>query len=210
MKLPEDAAEPLVLADGTKIDPKSGEVIKQPRAAFIEVPSPSKAQAIVMKARKRVGDLPAAPAQLTGVALVAFYTLFGLPDEDIAIAVDGKLSTQQIARIRTLDAYHEFMEHARTNIIDSSQDLVRDVFQQNAVAAAKNIVNFAAEGDDVLAFKASQDILDRAGHRPADIVEHRHRMDEGALNIVVIHKSDNQELPIVDVTPEKVLIDENI
>lgn len=202
MGLPQEADEPLVLADGTQIDPKNGQVVKKRRAAFVEVPAPSVAQALVVKARKSVSDLPAPPAQLTGVALVAFYTLFGLSDQDIALAVDSQLTTQQIANIRKLDVYTEFMDAARTNIVETSTNQVREVFQQHAASAAHTIVELAAGEDDVLAFKASQDILDRAGHRPADIIEHRHKLED-ALHIVITERDGAQQLPIVDLTPER-------
>lgn len=200
----EDELEPLVLADGTKINPTTGEVLKdrKQRTAFTEVPAPSIAQALVVKSRKSVADLPAAPAQLTGVALVAFYTLFGLGDRDISLALDSKISEDQVRRIRTLDAYKDFMNDAKANIIDSSTDLVRDVFQQNAVGAARTVVELAQSDNDVLAFKASQDILDRAGHRPVDIVEHRHKMED-ALQIVYIERNLDEQAPAIDVEFER-------
>lgn len=205
-----DELEPLELADGTKIDPVSGSVIKDKKAShFIEVPSNSVAQAIVTKSRKSLNDLPAPPQELTAVALVAFYTLFGLSDQDIALAVDSRLTVAQVSRVRALDAYLEFMESAKTNIIESSTDVVREVFQQNAFGAAQKVVALADSENDVLAFKASQDILDRAGHRPADIVEHRHKMED-ALNIVITHKDENQQAPVIDLHPEKVKLDENL
>lgn len=203
--LTEDASEPLVLADGTRIDPTDGSVLKErkQRTAFTEVPAPSVAQALVLKSRKSVTDLPAPPAQLTGVALVAFYTLFGLGDQDISLALDSKISEEQVRRIRNLDAYKDFMSDAKANIIDSSTDLVRDVFQQNAVGAARTVVELASSDNDVLAFKASQDILDRAGHRPADIIEHRHKMED-ALQIVYIERNPDEQAPFIEASFEHV------
>jgi hypothetical protein len=94
--------EPLVLADGTKINPVNGRVIKDGSAAkFVSVPSPSEAQKIIARTRMTVADLPLPPKQLSGVALVAFYTLFGLSDQEICIAVDNKLTLEQINNIRT-------------------------------------------------------------------------------------------------------------
>jgi hypothetical protein len=49
----------------------------------------------------------------------------------------------------------------------------------------------------VLAFKASQDILDRAGHRPADVIEHRHRMED-SLNIVITKRDETKQLPTLE------------
>lgn len=196
MQLP-DADEPLVLADGTKIDPETGKVIRDRVNAFVSVPSPSEAQALVVRARKTVGDLPLPPNQLSGVGLVAFYTLFGLGDVDIALALDSRISVEQIKEIKKSDAYTEFMNAAKENILNTETETVRDVFQQHAKSAAQRIVELAQEDNDVLAFKASQDILDRAGHRPADVVEHRHRMED-SLNIVITKRDETKQLPVID------------
>lgn len=197
--------EPLVLADGTKIDPDSGSVIKEKKQRqMIAVPSPSEAQRIVARTRKTVAELPLPPQQLGGVALVGFYTLFGLHDTDICIALDNKLTIEQIERIRELDAYKDFMQAAKENIVNTETDIVREIFQQEAQTAARKIVELADSESEVLAFKASQDILDRAGHRPADIVEHRHKMED-ALNIVYIEKKVGEVVPTIDVTAEEVI-----
>jgi hypothetical protein len=196
MQLP-DANEPLVLADGTKIDPATGKVIRDQVAKFISVPSPSDAQKLVVKARKTVADLPAPPKQLSGVALVAFYTLFGLGDSDIALALDSRLSIEQIKQIKKSEAYIDFMAAAKDNIVNTETDTVREVFQTHAKNAAHKIVELADSENDVLAFKASQDILDRAGHRPADIIEHRHTMED-ALQIIITKRDDTQQMPTID------------
>jgi hypothetical protein len=193
-----------VLADGTKINPVNGRVIKDGSAAkFVSVPSPSEAQKIIARTRMTVADLPLPPKQLSGVALVAFYTLFGLSDQEICIAVDNKLTLEQINNIRTLDAYIDFMESAKANILHTEAETVRDMFQRHAKDAANKVIELAASDSEVLAFKASQDVLDRAGHRPADIVEHRVKMED-ALNIVFIKKDETQEVPTIDVTPERI------
>jgi len=201
--LPEDN-EPLVLADGTKIDPSTGRPIRE--QPLVLIPSPGEAQRIVARARKSVAELPLPPKQLSGVALVAFYTLFGLNDQDISIALDNSLSMEQIERIRNLEAYIEFMETAKANIVHTESDTVREMFQTHAANAATKIINLSQSENDVLAFTASKDVLDRAGHRPADVVEHRHKMED-ALNIVYIEKKANEDVPMIDITPEEVLND---
>jgi len=200
MLLPEDN-EPLVLADGTKIDPSTGRPIRE--QSLVAIPSPGEAQRIVARARKSVAELPLPPKQLSGVALVAFYTLFGLNDQDISIALDNSLSMEQIERIRNLDAYIDFMETAKANIVHTESDTVREMFQTHAANAASKIINLSQSENDVLAFTASKDVLDRAGHRPADVVEHRHKMED-ALNIVYIEKKANEDVPMIDITPEEI------
>jgi hypothetical protein len=46
----------------------------------------------------------------------------------------------------------------------------------------------------------AKDVLDRAGHRPADIIEHRHKM-EGGLTIEYVEKKD--DIPTIDITPKE-------
>lgn len=198
-----EADEPLVLADGTKIDPSTGKVIRD-KNKFVSVPSPSEAQALVVRARKTVADLPMPPQQLSGVGLVAFYTLFGLGDVDIALALDSKITVEQVKEIKKSDAYMEFMNAAKENILHTETETVRDVFTKHARTAAERIVELAQEDNDVLAFKASQDILDRAGHRPADVVEHRHRMED-SLNIVITKRDETKQLPIIDGSFEEIV-----
>jgi hypothetical protein len=194
--------EPLQLADGTLINPANGKVIKD-TPSFFEVPAPSEAQAIVVRARKSVHDLPVPPAQMNGIALVAFYTLFGLNDTDIAIALDGKLTEDQIGNIRKLTVYKDFMTNAKQNLLESAQEQVRELLQQHAHGAAKKVIAAVDSENDVLSFKAAQDVLDRTGHRPADIVEHRHRLED-ALHIVIEHKEDTSTLPVIDVVAEHI------
>jgi hypothetical protein len=197
MQLPTDN-EPLVLADGTKIDPSTGKVVKEPKNGFVSVPSPSEAQRIVAKTRKTVADLPMPPQQLSGVGLVAFYTLFGLNDQDICIAVNNQITLEQLTRIRENEAYIEFMQTAKANILHTEQETVRELFAKRAIDAANKIVELAESDNDVLAFTASKDVLDRAGHRPADVVEHRHKMEESTLNIVFIKKDETQNVPTIE------------
>lgn len=196
--------EPLLLADGTQIDCSSGKVIKDQAASFVSVPCASEAQKIIARTRMTVADLPLPPKQLSAVAMVAFYTLFGMNDRDISIAIDCQLTEEQIEKVRELDAYIEFMQTAKANMLHTETETVRELFEEHAHTAAKKIIDLSQSDNDVLAFKTSQDILDRAGHRPADIVEHRHKMEQGSLNIVYIQKDETKPIPMIDITPEEV------
>lgn len=193
-----DNDEPLVLADGTKIDPTTGRVIRDPSPAYVAVPSPSEAQQLVTRVRRTVADLPLPPNQMSAVGMVAFYALFGLSEHDTSLALNGKLSVEQIQEIKTLDAYSEFMDNAKTNILETETNVVRDMFQRHAVNAAQKVITLAETAEsEVLSFKAAQDVLDRAGHRPADIVEHRHTMED-ALHVVITKRDETKEIPTID------------
>jgi nitrate reductase alpha subunit len=75
---------------------------------------------------------------------------------------------------------------------------VQAILVEHAKNAAEKVVELASSDNDVLAFKASQDILDRTGNRPVDIVEHRHRMVD-ALQVVFIKRDANESIPTIDV-----------
>jgi hypothetical protein len=103
MQLPQ-ADEPLTLADGTVIGP-DGRALKNHTPKFTVVPSPSEAQRLVARTRKTVADLPLPPSQLSGVALVAFYTLFSL-----ACAMNSVYAS--IVRIRSICSTVSFASSA--------------------------------------------------------------------------------------------------
>lgn len=189
--------EPLQLADGTLIDCETGKVKRDDASSFVSVPSPSEAQRIIAKTKMTVAELPLPPQQLSAIAMVAFYTLYGLSDRDISIALDSKLTIEQIENIKSLEAYTEFMATAKQNILNTETETVREVFEQHAITAAQNIVQLANSDNEVMKLTASKDVLDRAGHRPADIVEHRHKMDNN-LNIVITKRDETQTVPTID------------
>jgi hypothetical protein len=47
---------------------------------------------------------------------------------------------------------------------------------------------------------AAKDILDRAGHRPVDVIDHRHTL-EGSL--VIQYVEPTKDIPTIDITPKK-------
>lgn len=195
--------EPLQLADGTVIDCETGKVKKDDASNFVYVPSPSEAQRIIAKTRMTVAELPLPPKQLSAIAMVAFYTMYGMSDRDISIALDSQLTEEQIERIRGLDAYIEFMVTAKANILNTETETVREVFERHAVKAATNLVNLTESDNEVMKLTASKDVLDRAGHRPADIVEHRHKLDSN-LNIVITKRDETVDVPVIEAEYEDI------
>lgn len=190
--------EPLVLADGTKIDPSNGKVLRDKKSSgLVLIPSASEAQAIVAKTRRSVAELPVAPQQMSTIGLVLFYTMYGLANSDIGI-ITG-LSTEQVKSIKALPEYANASDDIVKTVRENEASTIRDFFQQKAADAAEAVVEAMEEGG-VLGFKAAQDILDRAGHRPADVVEHKHTM-QNALRIEHIRATDNKDIPMINVTP---------
>lgn len=192
--------EPLILADGTRIDPITGKAIKEKkeRQGFTIIPSASEAQAIVAKTRRSIADLPMPSNQMNALSLVMFYKMYGLSNNDVAITVG--VSLEQVKNIQALEQYKNLFADIQKSVLEHEADDIREFFKQNAKGAASKIVEIAQEDEGVLGFKASQDILDRAGHRPADVVEHRHTM-ENSLRIEYIDKKATAvDIPTIETT----------
>jgi hypothetical protein len=191
-----DLDAPLTLADGTVIQP-NGKVLKEKKysTSLVEIPSASEAQEIVAKSRRSVADMPVAPAQMNAISLVCFYTMWGLSVQDIAIQLN--ITIDQIKNIKKLPEYIKLHADIFKSVMDTEATEVRGFFQQKAKNAATKIVDLLEE-EGALGLAAAKDILDRAGHRPADVVEHRHRLDN-SLQIEIIRKDENgPSIPIID------------
>lgn len=185
--------EPLELADGTFIDPSNGLPV-QKEEEFVEVPSNTELLERAITVRRRLSDFPAPPKEMNMLSVVMSYTLYGLSDRDIAIATG--LTEEQVGSIKMLDIYKEYQNEILKGLLESDADAVRDLFVKGSHVAALKINNLVNSEDDTTAMSASKDVLDRAGHRPADIIEHRHRV-EGGLTIEIVKRSD-KPIPTLD------------
>jgi hypothetical protein len=195
MALPERDT-PLRLADGRLVLPDGSieDVTPPRRPDFVEVPTHAEAQRLVTATRRKLSELPEVPRTMNAVGIVLSYTLFGLDDEEIGIATG--LSMEQIGRIKLDDPYAQMYAAVVRTILDTETSVVRDLFTKNARNAAKVVVQAMEEGNRSDRVAAAKDILDRSGHRPSDVVEHRHRMDGGL--VIEIVRRDGATLPTID------------
>ncbi len=193
--------EPLVLADGTKINPLDGKILKDD--ILVEVPNTREIQRDIVAARKRIADLPLPPEQMNTLSLVMAYSVFGLSDKDIASVLS--LSEDQVHNIKMNNVYNELQKNLVQSIIHSDATEVRDLFVLNSKTSAQLFIDTVKDPEMGIGTRlsAANNILDRAGHRPADIVEHRHKV-EGGLRIEYV-KKEEQDIPTIDVTPEGVM-----
>jgi hypothetical protein len=198
MPLPRRDA-PLRLADGRLVYP-DGRVdhVDGPVDGLVEVPTHAEAQRIVTAARRKLSELPEVPRTMNAVSVVLAYSLFGLDDEEIAIATG--LSVEQIGRIKVGDPYTQMHDAVVRTVLDSETNVVRELFVKNARAAAHVVVRAMEEGTRSDRMAAAKDVLDRSGHRPSDVVEHRHRMDGGL--VIEIVKRDGAQMPVIDMESE--------
>tara|TARA_R110000823_G_scaffold51013_2_gene127458 strand:- start:1634 stop:2230 length:597 start_codon:yes stop_codon:yes gene_type:complete len=190
-------SEPLILADGTRIDPMNGSVVLD--EILVEVPNTETIKQEIVAARKRINDLPVPPKQMNTLSVIISYSLFGLNDNDISHILS--ISKTELETIKTSDVYIELQKTLVQNILASDATDVRGLFVQHSQAAAGVMFNAMIDQANGVGTRmaAAKDVLDRAGHRPADVIEHKHSL-EGGLTIEYI--DNKHEIPVIDVTPK--------
>lgn len=192
-----DPLDPIILADGTKVDPTTGKAIKEKKKSnYIAIPSASEAQEIVAKTRRSTAELPLPSNQMNIVSLILFYTLWGLSDQDIAITVGNNITIAQVSNIKKLPEYKSMITDIQKTILEHEAGDIRNFFIQRSTEAANKVVSLMDE-DGALGFAAAKEVLDRGGFRPADVVEHRHKMED-SLKIEFIQKNTNNNLPSME------------
>jgi DNA-binding helix-hairpin-helix protein with protein kinase domain len=170
--------------NGSVLSPKGGTL---PSASeFVEIKSNSEVQRRASETFRKLADIPTERENLNAVSIVLAYTLMGISEQEIS-DVTG-LSVEQIGNIKMLDAYTYSENAVIDRLIKEDTDDVRKMIAQHSRNAVNRIAHLSQHSEfDAVQLKASQDILDRAGHRPVDIVEHRHKMDDD-LRIQVIEE----------------------
>ena len=188
--------EPLKLADGTEISPIDGRVIEE--EVLIEVPNTLAVQKEIVSARLRISDLTVPPEQMNTLSVILSYSLQGVANNDIATLLH--IDEDWVANIKSSDGYKELQTTIIKNIIDSDLSDVRNLFVQHSRGAADTMLGLLGSKSESTRGSAAKDILDRAGHRPVDVIDHRHTL-EGSL--VIQYVEPTKDIPTIDITPKK-------
>lgn len=189
----------LTLADGTVINTQTGR--PQGLPGLTVVPTNAEAVEEVTRVRRRLTDLPEPPKTMNVVSVVAAYYMFGLEDFEIAHAIN--CTTKQVENIKMTAAFDDMIDAMRQNLVDGQADDVRSMLANHARTAAHTMIQELSSANGQNRIVAAKDIMDRAGHRPADVVEHRHKV-EGGLTIEYVKKGGEEERPIIDLSAEDV------
>lgn len=187
----------ITLADGTQISTTTGQRVLP---GHVVVPTNAEAVTEVTRVRRKLADLPDVPEKMNIVAAVCSYYMFGLDDWEIAHALG--CTERQVQNIKLTEAFTDMMDMLQRNLIDGQAEGVRELLAKHASTAATTMVNELTSQNGQNRIVAAKDILDRAGHRPADIVEHRHKV-EGGLTIEYVRKDDN-ELPDIELSAKDI------
>jgi nitrate reductase alpha subunit len=104
--------------------------------------------------------------------------------------------------VRANDNYDELRSMLVGEVRASQQTDVRGLLEDSADAAAERILALMDSGDEKVSLAAAKDVLDRAGHRPADVVEHRHSFDN-EMRIRII-EDQAIDIPVLELEAEDV------
>lgn len=189
----------LTLADGTVIDKVDGSILSSQDDEYIEVPSHTQIQRDIVSARKRLTDLPLPPNKMNSVSVILVYSVMGVSEEDIATVMH--IDESIVRNIKMSDVYSSLKQEFIDNLVKTDLDNVRNLFIDGSHHAAHKMIELSQSNNAATALAASKDILDRAGHRPSDVVEHRHKV-EGGLTIEIVERTTDDDIPTIDVTPD--------
>lgn len=162
---------------------------------MIEVPSNGQAVRIIEGARRRLSELPLTPKHLNPIACICLYTMYGIDSLEISLATG--LSVEQINAIRMSNEYAMMQRAVVDSVMETNTGEVKDYVKKSASKAAQRVTAMVDHPNADIALRASKDVLDRAGLRPADVVELRGRMDMG-LVIEVVDRREDHNRPVID------------
>jgi hypothetical protein len=202
---PEISVRLIRLADGTLIDPQSRQPVSSsprrdefsPRDSEIEDDGVKDQDlgTVVPLSRRSLLDLTLNAQQMAVVNNVLVYTLWGLPDDEIAIQCNCTMD--DVAVVRDLDEYAKMRDALIGGVRASYTASAHGVISQNAVAAAHVVVSGLRASSKRMAFDAARDILDRSGHRPADHASISINLNKGTDDQLVIRVVREAERPII-------------
>lgn len=172
--------EPIILPDGTTILPNPDElgrkVVTAPEAEFddaiedaLEDPFDN---GLDVRFKRTLADITIPMEQMNFAMLVVGYTLWGL--EPFAIARIFNVPTSQIEHMISSELFTRVKAELLEALRFAETGTIHGFLAQHALKAAKKVATIATNMKAPLDLQlaASKDVLDRAGFRPVDRVEH--------------------------------------
>ena len=187
------------LADPDEPLPTGEMPMPPPGRRVISVPSNTEAAGIIEGTRRKLADLPISPKHLNPIACICLYTLYGLDTQEISVATG--VPVDRVCSIRMSNEYAVMQRAVVDSVMETETGSVKDYIKKSADKAALKVVQQIGHANADVAYRASKDVLDRAGLRPNDVIEHRGRMDVG-LVIELVDRAMDRDRPIIDMENE--------
>lgn len=195
----------LRLADGSLVDPLTRIPISADTHREddgVEDASPLKVDTIIPTVRRSLHDLKLSKHQMAIVNNVLVYTLWGLPDDEIAIQCSCSLN--DVFAVRELSEYGLMHDSLVGGLRASFMATAQGIISNAANDAAQVVVRAAKKASGRMQFDAARDILDRSGHRPVDHASLSLSINDGGDDLVirVVRESEKPKIPTIDMSPK--------
>lgn len=186
-----EKGKPLTLPDGTQILPSadadgskvlSAEKIEQKKTADeIMVQLKDKLAApfdndMTSPVKRTLADVEVDFNQMNVIMLTLAYSMWGL--DTFAIARLLKINDAAVDSIQSTDLYIQTKEQLIEALHHAEASTVHGFIQSKAITAANVVALSLASRKEENRLTAAKDLLDRAGYRPADRVEHSHKFED--------------------------------
>jgi hypothetical protein len=163
---------------------------------------PPLARKLTPSKRRNINDLPIDPKTQTAIAVVLFYNIVGLTDNEISHLVNVPL--EDIQRLKAHDAYQESFEIIFAELIAANSTSMQSKIAAFAPAALENVFDIASNAKHELAkLKANQDIMDRAGLHPETLYGKQSNEGFDSLKIVIQDGEDKTTKVDIDIKGRK-------
>ena len=141
--------------------------------------------------QRTLAEVDVAAKQFNPVMLVLAYSMWGL--EPYAIARYLELPEEQVDAIMDSDLYNKTRKEMLEAIRYAEASSIHGYLTQKARAAALVVASNLSNKKADIAMAAAKDVLDRAGFRPADRVEHSHKFED---ELRIVHLREAEEVNI--------------
>lgn len=147
--------------------------------------------------RRAVKELPAPVKIFNGVACVFVYTMMGVSEFDIAIALG--ITIENVKDIKKHAAYRETFDCVVGEFINVNSNLLQARIAAYGHEALTGLAHIAINGKaEANQLRANIDLLDRGGHSKK--MDAGKSMGMGELRIVILDKQSKVEVELGDVT----------
>lgn len=196
----------LVLADGTRIDKTTGEVIRDkvdnPELLDVDkaddAPQTDEEEIVEIKkllpVNRHLNDLPGDTNSTKAIGLITALTLYGINDREISFICNTEM--EKVIAIKQSERYNEILGGIIENVMRAQSDNIRAIFVNSSKEAAQHIVSGLKSKVPDIRHMSAKEVLDRGGFRPVDVVEHRVK-HENELKIVHI-RGDAEKSVVIE------------
>ncbi len=165
-------------------------LVPHPSDELVEVPTYDQYSATRAARALRAIDVPR--EQMNAMSLVLVYMMCGLRPAEIS-ELTG-LTIDQVNTLSNSALYRETRSAVVEAVKAQQTDVVHDVLVKASHNAANRMTKLVDSDDERIALAASEKVLDRTGHKPADVIERRNVMSR-ELKIEYVTRT---ELPAIE------------